>query len=178
MATKLLPGRRVRVVSKKYDGSLRDEYETQVIEASDETITCFSAPGTPYLDHRVGAWQTAPDGLLELYFPHRWYNVWHICEQMSGLNLMYVNLSTPAVLQDEWLEWVDLDLDYRVHLDGSVERLDEEEFQDNARRFGYPAEVIAQVHAACREIERLLVARAFPFDHESQVARYHELRSR
>jgi uncharacterized protein len=168
-------GRRVRVVSRKYDGSLRDEYETWLVEATDEVITLLSPPGTPYLDHRVGSWQAAPDGLLELYFPRRWYNLWHICEQASDVNRVYVNLAAPAVLRGDLLEWVDLDLDYRVHADGSAELLDEDEFAENAARFGYPPELVGQVHAACREIEALLLADAFPFDHERQAARYRQL---
>lgn len=172
MAAKPFTSRSVRVVSRKHDGSLRDEYETQLVEATDEAFTLLSPPGTPYLDHRVGSWQTAPDGLLELYFPYRWYNVWHICEQTSGANLMYINLATPAVLRGDQLEWVDLDLDYRVHVDHSVELLDEAEFAENTLRFGYPPELVAQVRAACREIEALLAEHAFPFDHEHQVARY------
>jgi uncharacterized protein len=85
---------------------------------------------------------------------------------------MYINLATPAVLRGDQLEWVDLDLDYRVYLDHSVELLDEAEFAGNTQRFRYPPELVAQVRAACREIEGLLAARAFPFDYEQQAARY------
>jgi uncharacterized protein len=178
LAAKPFTSRSVRVVSRKYDGSLRDEYETQLVEETAEAFTLLSPPGTPYLDHRVGSWQTAaPDGLLELYFPQRWYNLWHICEQQSSVNLMYINLSIPAMLRGDVLEWVDLDLDYRVHVDHSVELLDEAEFAENAARFDYPPELIAQVRAACREIEALLAERAFPFDHERQVERYRRLKA-
>jgi uncharacterized protein len=175
VAATMIAGRSVQVVSRKYDGSLRDEYETWLVEATDEVITLLSPPGTPYLDHRVGSWQTAPDGLLELYFPRRWYNLWHICERQSAASLMYINLATPVSFWGDRLEWVDLDLDYRVHHDGSAELLDEDEFAENTARFGYPPELVTEVRAACREIEALLSTRDFPFDHERQVARYREL---
>jgi len=45
------------------------------------------------------------------------------------MNLMYVNIALPVTLQDGVLEWTDLDLDYRVHMDGTVERLDQDEFE-------------------------------------------------
>jgi protein associated with RNAse G/E len=91
---------------------------------------------------------------------------------------MYINLATPATLRDNVLEWVDLDLDYRVHLDHTVELLDEVDFAENTARFAYPPGLVAQVRAACREIEVLLAERAFPFDYERQVKRYHTLRGR
>jgi len=164
--------RKVKVVSKKYDGSLRDEYETCLCAESDETIVLFSEPGLRYWDQRKAAWFHAPDGLLEIYFKHRWYNVGHITEQVSNLNLIYVNIALPATFQQDAVEWTDLDLDYRVHLDHRVERLDQAEFEQNIQRLGYPPDLIEQVGAACREVEAGLARRDFPFDYERQVELY------
>lgn len=164
--------RKVKVVSRKYDGSLRDEYETRLYAESDETIILFSEPGLRYLDHRKAAWFEAQDGLLEIYFKRRWYNVWHIAEQASHLNLIYVNIALPATFPEKVVEWTDLDLDYRVHLDYAVERLDQAEFEQNAQRLGYPPDLLEQAGAACREVEAGLAGRRFPFDYERQVELY------
>jgi protein associated with RNAse G/E len=169
--------RKVKVISKKYDGSLRDEYETRLYAESDETITLFSEPGLRYFDHRKAAWYEAPDGLLEIYFRRRWYNVWHITEQVSNINLIYVNIALPATLQENALEWTDLDLDYRVHLDHSVERLDQLEFEQNVLRLGYPRDLIERVQVACHEVEVGLASGLFPFDYERQVALYRRIKS-
>ena len=168
--------RKVKVISKKYDGSLRDEYETRLYAESDQTIILFSEPGLRYWDHRKAAWFEAPDGLLEIYFKHKWYNVWHIAEQVSNRNLIYVNIALPATLRENALEWTDLDLDYRVHLDHSVERLDQTEFEQNVERLGYPPDLLEQVRAACREVETGLTRREFPLDYEQQVALYHRIK--
>jgi len=58
--------RKVRAVSRKYDGSLRHEYETLLVAESDEAIVLFSEPGLPYFYHREAAWFEAPNGLLEI----------------------------------------------------------------------------------------------------------------
>lgn len=168
--------RKVRVLSKKYDGSLRDEYEPYLCAETDETITLFCAPGLPTWDHRKAAWLQGPDGVLEIYFKHRWYHVWHICEQASNFNLMYIHIAMPATLQAMCLEWTDLDLDYRVHLDNSVELLDQDEFESNAQRFQYPPDLIEQVRLACRDVESLLAFRTYPFDHERQIALYRRIK--
>ena len=114
--------------------------------------------------------------MLEIYFKHRWYNAWHICEQTSNRNLMYINIPLPATLQASYLEWTDLDLNYRVHMDHSVELLDEDEFAQNTQQLSYPPELIEQVRAACREVEALLVTRTYPFDHERQVELYRRIK--
>ena len=168
--------RKVRVVSKKYDRSLRDEYETYLYAETDETITLFSLPGLRYWDHRKAAWFAAQDGLIEIYFKHKWYNVWHICEQISRTNLIYVNITMPTTFNTAGIEWIDLDLDYRVHLNNSVERLDQAEFEQNVQRMGYPHDLIVQTQIACQEVEAGLISRVFPFDYERQVDLYHQIK--
>jgi protein associated with RNAse G/E len=169
--------RKVMVVSSKYDGTLRDEYETYLYEETDETITLFSPPGLKYWDHRKLAWLEAPDGLIEIYFKHMWFNVWHICEQIRHAELMYVNITMPATFHRSQIEWVDLDLDYRVHPDNRIERLDQDEFDENSRRMSYPPDVLEQVRRACREVEAGLDSRAYPFDHDQQVELYQRLKT-
>ncbi len=169
--------RKVRVYSRKYDGAIRDEYEPYLYDETDEIIILFSLAGLPHWDRRKGAWIPAPDGYLEIFFKRKWYNVLHIAVQNSNTNLMYVNIAIPPTLHGEILEWVDLDLDYRVHMDNSIARLDEDEFQQNAQRLRYPPDLIKQTQAACREVEGGLKQRIFPFDYERQVELYYRIRN-
>jgi protein associated with RNAse G/E len=168
--------RRIEVISKKYDNSVRDEYETYLYSEDDGTILLFSPPVTRYYDYRKQAWFEAPDGLIEIYFKDRWYNVWHICEQKSNRNKIYSNICMPAALEGNVLEWVDLDLDFRVHMNGSIELLDEEEFEQNARQFGYPGWLVEKARAACDEVVKLFETAEFPFDHPRQIERYQRIK--
>jgi protein associated with RNAse G/E len=167
----------IRIVSRKYDGKLRDEYEAFLYAEDDERLVVYAPVGTLSYDRRKQTWVPAPDGLLEIYFKTRWYNVWHICEQRSNINQMYINLAMPAHLTAVGVEWVDLDLDYRVHMDGRMERLDEEEYRAHIASIGYPAEVQVQVRAACTEIESLYHQRADPFNYAEQVALYQQIKA-
>jgi hypothetical protein len=56
--------RRVRVISMKYDGSLRDEYDAYLYAQTEQTITLLSPPGMKYWDDRKDAAFEAPDGLI------------------------------------------------------------------------------------------------------------------
>lgn len=165
----------IKVISQKYDGSLRDEGASYLYDADETTIITVTRPGTPYFHHRKGAWFTTDDGSIDLYFTNKWYNVWHICEQHSGINHIYANITLPATLQGHVLRWVDLDLDLRVHLDGSLEVLDEDEFFENSRRFAYPSLVIAQARAAVDELVVCYKEERFPFNHRTQVKRYEQI---
>src|SRR5215211_7588808 len=97
----------IRIISRKYDGRLRDEYEAWVYAEDDERLVVYAPVGTLSYDRRTQAWVPAPVSLLEIYFKQRWYNVWHICEQTSNINLMYSNLAMPVVRTARGIEWVD-----------------------------------------------------------------------
>jgi len=168
---------KIRVTSHKYDGRLRDEYEAFLCAEDHERMVVYAPVGTLSYDRRTQTWVPAPDGLLEIYFKRRWYNVWHICEQRSNSNQMYCNLSLPVVRTAAGIEWIDLDLDYRVHMDERIERLDEEEYRTHIVSMGYSVDVQTHVEAACAEIEALYQQRADPFNYGEQVARYQRIKA-
>lgn len=164
---------KIKVISKKYDGSLRDTSEAFLVAQDDETIVLLQPPGMVEYVHRKQQWEMMQDGALILFFTNRWYNVWHIADQRSHLNHIYTNIALPAQwIGHSMLEWVDLDLDIRVHMDGSIVLLDEDEFLENQHRMGYPPAVVTQAELAAQEVLRLCHAGHYPFDHNVQVARY------
>ena len=136
---------KIRITSRKYNGRLRDAYEAWLYAEDEERLVVYAPVGTLSYDRHTQAWIPAPDGLLEIYFKTRWYNVWHICEQQSNMNQIYCNLAMPAVRTVEGIEWIDLDLDYRVHIDERIERLDEEEYRAHIASMDYSTDVQAQV---------------------------------
>jgi len=69
---------KIRITSRKYDGRLRDEYEALLYAEDDERLVVYAPVGTMSYDRHTQAWVGATDGLLEIYFKNRWYNVWHI----------------------------------------------------------------------------------------------------
>ena len=166
---------KINVISKKYDGTPRDEAETFMISHTGDVIVLLSLPDEPVFVHKRNRWESAPDGLLQLYFMDRWYNVWHIADQRSGFNKIYANIAMPPTFVNNTLTWVDLDLDIRVHMDGSVELLDEDEFLAHQRTMDYPQELVAQARAAAEEGVQLATHGLYPFDYEIQVANYRRL---
>jgi protein associated with RNAse G/E len=169
--------RKINIISRKYDGSLRDEHEAFVYAEDEECLVVYAPPGTPEYDHRKQDWSAAPDGILELYFKSKWYTVLLICEQNSCINQSYTHISMPTVATASGIEWVDLDLDYRVHLDGRIERLDEDEYAERSVIMGYPPAVRAEVRAACAEVEALYAARVYPYNFDEQLALYARIKA-
>ncbi len=169
-------GRRVRVLSTKYDGSLHNDYEALLIEddrASDSLEGCvrlYVPRGTLLHSYRgdgpIGVAFTA------LFWPgvDCWYNVYHNHWPTERHAIeTYINVSLPAQFDGETIRWVDIDLDVVVRSGHRVELWDEDEFAEHLERFGYPENIVAGARAAASELVRLAATAPPPLDRASHI---------
>jgi predicted RNA-binding protein associated with RNAse of E/G family len=76
---------------------------------------------------------------------------------------VYVNIGTPPEWDGSRLTQVDLDLDVVRRLDGTVEIIDEDEFEEHRITLGYPDELIVRAREAADKVERLMKDGVEPF---------------
>ena len=100
---------------------------------------------------------------VEYYWLDRWYNVFRFSDGDGKFQNFYCNVTMPPSFDGRVLSYVDLDIDVLVSPDFSYRVLDLEDFELNASRYGYSAEVQEQAHAALAELIRLIEKRSFPF---------------
>jgi hypothetical protein len=103
---------------------------------------------------------------LEYYWLDRWYNVFRFAQADGSLRNYYCNVNVPPTFDGETLSYVDLDLDILVGPDFSYQILDVDDFERNAKHYGYPAEVQANARRAIDELVEMIETRAFPFSFE------------
>jgi protein associated with RNAse G/E len=156
-------GRAIHVVSTKYDGSAHWEFDSFFVLEDGPLLIATNFAGQ-ILHNKAGEWPT-PFDVRNHFWQDRWYNVMR-CDRpkAGGLEYYYCNVTTPTMFDGENVRYVDLDLDVRVHADGQIELLDEDEFIENSKRMGYPPEVIEQARHAADELMELATKRAFPFE--------------
>ncbi len=175
----LVTGRRVRVLSTKYDGSPHYDQYGWLLDTpgtgQDLPLRVLIEAGTELRSYR-GTFATRIDFTF-LFWPgqDRWYNVEHnhrVVARPDGRlsTSSYANVSTPATFDGDTVRWVDLDLDVTIR-DGVVELVDEDEFDEHRARMAYPAAVVARARAAAEELQRLARLGAPPFDRDTHIWR-------
>ncbi|MGZ5437815.1 MAG: DUF402 domain-containing protein [Pyrinomonadaceae bacterium] len=102
----------------------------------------------------------------EYYWFNRWYNIFRFLRNDGDTRLWYCNINTPPKLENGVLSYIDLDIDVLVQPDFTYQVLDIDEFEQNAKLFGYPDEVRRDVQRAIAEVTSLIEARQFPFTEE------------
>lgn len=114
----------------KRDAFGRDElsYRGLLRERSDSCI-CIDA-AFALEDRDLGYVQLRRgDFFREWFYRDRWYNIFRVCDGMSGaLKGWYCNITRPPVIEENRVINEDLCLDVFVYPDGRTLLLDEEEF--------------------------------------------------
>lgn len=95
-------------------------------------------------------------------FPHDGWWVLHYNGPIRPVS-HFVDITTQPVLRGGRFEMIDLDLDLLVHDDGSVELVDEDEFEANQVELGYDRHVIEKARAETDRVADLLRRRQEPF---------------
>ena len=160
----------VRIVSYRYDRSLRDEMQAELLEHSGNAIRLYVSAGTTIDIRSEGRTVPATDSATEIFFTDRWYNVRHFHKVLPPHNnLWYANVAMPAEFDGSTLSWVDLDIDVLCHRNGAISIADEDDFESHAKQWNYPEDLVTKAYQARDEILRLASSGAFPFDRHRQV---------
>ncbi len=100
---------------------------------------------------------------IEYYWLDRWYNVFRFLNDGGTTRLYYCNINMPPQVESAVLSYVDLDIDILVQPNLSYQVLDRNEFESNARKYGYSDEVKQHARAAVDEVVSLIEIPKFPF---------------
>jgi protein associated with RNAse G/E len=153
-------GSQVRVVYRKYDGSLHWNH-TGIRLGEDEFGRWVATPGgTPI--RRGDAPPTPAQWPNVLLFPRDGW--WTGCFNAAPHRTeVYCDITTVPQWTEAEVSMVDLDLDVRRRRAGEVELLDADEFAAHRVRFGYPFEVVARAQATAEWLTGAVRGRAEPF---------------
>lgn len=91
---------------------------------------------------------------------------WHLHYNGSNHHIYshFVDIVTPPVwVSENRYEMIDLDLDVAVHLDGTIEVQDEDEFELHLVRYDYTDEMITRAAAETRRVVEMFEGRQEPF---------------
>ena len=150
----------VRVL--KYNGTEYRRWSARIASCDDSLIILDAEFGYA-VKHEVLGEIPLGTRTAEYYWFNRWYNIFQFLKKDGSTQLWYCNINTPPILEHGLLSYIDLDIDVLVQPDFTYQILDVDEFEHNAKLFGYPDEVRHEVQRALGEVTSLIEARQFPF---------------
>jgi protein associated with RNAse G/E len=146
----------------KYDGSEHRRWPAQVLK-QEGSLLVLDAKFPVEIVHDLLGTIAGGTHSVEYYWLDRWYNVFRFAQPNGELRNYYCNINIPPTFADDALSYIDLDLDILVAPDFSYQILDVEDFEENAKLYGYSSEVQESARQAVDELVRMIENRAFPF---------------
>lgn len=147
----------------KYDGQEHRRWPAR-IERLEGSLLVLDAVFDEEIEHDLLGTISSGTISTEYYWLDRWYNVFRFSDADRKLKNFYCNINQPPAFDGQVLSYIDLDMDVLVAPDLTYRILDVDDFEENAKYYGYPSEVQANARLALTELIELIEARSFPFN--------------
>jgi protein associated with RNAse G/E len=144
-------GPSITILTKNYDGTIRKSWACRLIE-QEGTQLLFVGEFDRDIEHPDLGFIRRGTISYEYYWLDRWINIFRFHEPSGELRNFYCNVNMPPTFRNNTLEYIDLDLDLLVFPNNSYSILDRDEYEANADRYGYPAEVRLHAEKALAEL--------------------------
>ncbi len=120
----------MKVLKKNLAGEVTWQYEGVILSRKENSVTLealFNRDDMPFMDIIL----KRNDRFVETFYSDHWYNIYEIFDRDDGkFKGSYCNLCKPAVIEDDFVSYVDLALDLWVSADGKQTVLDEDELEE------------------------------------------------
>lgn len=153
------PANRIHIDMRKWPDREHSQIEASRLGGDEYGTWIYAKPGTlltrgqESLNLEFGFVGLAPD------------DEWWVVEFWLGHPEvdLYVNIGTPPVWNGSRLTQIDLDLDVIRRLDGRVEVIDIDEFEEHQVEYGYPEELVVGAREAADRAVEMIQDSAEPF---------------
>ena len=149
--------------SRKFDGSIHRSWKADLTEAGSDFLKFVGVFDREVVHQHLGIIRRGTVS-YEYYWLDRWYNIFEFHEPEGDLRNFYCNINLPPKFKDNFLDYIDLDIDVLVWKDLSFEVLDLDDFAENSMKYSYPEDIIEKALINVEEIKKRIKKRQFPFD--------------
>lgn len=148
----------MKVLKKNLAGEVIWQYEGVVLSREENKITVealFNRDDMPFMDVVL----KRNDRFVETFYSDRWYNLFEIYDRDDNhFKGWYCNIGKPAIIEDDFVSYVDLALDLWVSANGTQTVLDEDELED----LNLDEELQKKVYDGLRELQEWLKTKKPP----------------
>ncbi|MDD3106866.1 MAG: DUF402 domain-containing protein [Bacilli bacterium] len=149
------------IISYKHDGELHRVWRNVCkIYESDELVVIVNNK-VDVIDGDGRKWKTREPAIC-YFFKKYWFNI--ICMIRTYDIYYYCNLSSPFIIDQEGLKYIDYDLDVKVFPDGEILLLDRDEYDFNIKMMQYPVEIIDIIKENLNKLLEFIASKKDPFN--------------
>lgn len=159
----MLPKPNIIINSRKFDNTIHRSWECSLIEETPDYWLFLGKFKNEIQHSELGIIRRGTVS-YEYYQKEKWFNIFRFHEPEGELKFYYCNINMPPSFKKNVLDYIDLDIDILVQKDFSFRILDQDEFQQNAKTFGYSDEIKSKIQQTIHEVLGMIEKKVFPFN--------------
>lgn len=142
-------GDRVQVRAYKSDGTCYRWWLATVESINADELVLITPVGH-WVEGIDGGW-ASQYAIRAYYWPHKWYSVLEAYVAGGRLAEIYINISSPAEVEDSIVRFTDYELDISRRLPHAARIVDEDEFLEAVSKYDYSKEFQEACYQVARE---------------------------
>ncbi len=160
---KICVGDNAVIHSYKHDGSIHRAWKNATVLKDSGEMLVLANKRTEVYESDGRTWYTREPAII-YFFKEKWFNVIGMFKE-EGI-FYYCNMSSPYIVDDKVIKYIDYDLDLKVFPDMSYKILDREEFIYHKQIMNYPKEVEEIVEEELKVLISMVENGEEPFNYE------------
>lgn len=163
-------GHWLAIRSYKHDGSVHRTWDRGlVLENNPDFIVVFSLKAK-VTEGNGRCWFTK-EPAVTIFSKKSWWN--SICMFKEDGICFYCNIASPCIIEDEYIKYVDYDLDVKLYPNHTIRLLDEKEYRFNKKKYDYSDDLDKVLRYQNEIIVKTMNNNEFPFD-EKKIKDYYQ----
>ncbi len=160
---------KIDIISYKHDGELHRVWQNvdKLFESKDVVILLNNE--VDVIDGDGRKWKTREPAVC-YFFKNYWFNI--ICMLRNDDIYYYCNLSSPYVIDEEGIKYIDYDLDIKVFPGGDFLELDRDEYDFNTKYLHYSDDIKEIIRRNMDILINIIKKGEEPFNKESVMGWY------
>lgn len=157
-------GEKYNIHGYKHNGELYKVWDKTIFLEQTEEYYVFGNDKIKVTEKDGRSWRTKEPALI-FYYKKRWFNI--IAQLKSSGIYYYCNISSPVIIENNTIKFIDYDLDLRVFPDGMYKILDKSEYEYHKRIMNYPKEIQDIISYELNSLIEKFKKREAPFNKET-----------
>lgn len=151
----------INIKSYKHDGSLHRVWEKSFLLEEKNGMAILVNQKTVVIESDGRTWTTREPAIC-CFFKDYWFNI--ICMIKKSGVYYYCNIASPYLRNSNSVKYIDYDLDLKVYPDGSIQLLDEDEYEKHKADMSYGPEIEMIIDYQTKILIEMAEKRIGPFE--------------
>lgn len=152
------------IISYKHDGVLHRVWKNVFKLYDSPELAVIINDKVEVIDGTGNKWKTREPAIC-YFFRNYWFNI--ISMLRDNDIYYYCNLSSPFIIDQEGLKYIDYDLDVKLYPDGEVLILDRDEYIFNIKDLHYPMEIRQIINSNLQILLDFIKEKKDPFNRDA-----------